>query len=306
MSDRAPLTAARDTLRSAYACAAPISVEPLPGEGCARWRVMSGAACYVLRGHAAGERDALHYAAHLTAFLAEQGLPCAAPRRTRAGALWATSPQGLFTLVPCLPGRPVDRPDNAHRAAVGQLLGRLHRIGRAFALTRPNPRGPAWWREVERNLLGTLQPDQANLLREELRFQALFRWADLPRGAIHGAPGPSHVLFDGQALGGVLGFAQACEEVLLYDLALAVNAWCCAGRGELDESAVSALLGAYHRERPWLAIERGAWPVMLRAAALSGWLAALQAESPAAAQVAAGWQGILAAHTRRRLQLPNL
>ena len=46
--------------------------------------------------------------------------------------------------------------------------------------------------------------------------------------------------------------------------------------GALNPQRVKALLAAYRTERPTRPIERGAWPVMLRAAALRFWLARLE------------------------------
>jgi len=67
-------------------------------------------------------------------------------------------------------------------------------------------------------------------------------------------------------------------ECFLFDVAVCVNDWCLADHERdrrLDEARTIALLEAYHAVRPFSALEREAWPVMLRAAALRFWLSRL-------------------------------
>jgi len=47
-----------------------------------------------------------------------------------------------------------------------------------------------------------------------------------------------------------------------------VNDWASEDDGQLDFQRAGALVAAYQGVRPLTSIERGAWPVLLRAAAL--------------------------------------
>ncbi len=211
----------------------------------------------------------------LTAFLAEHAVPCAHPQRNTDGEYVASLHGKPAALVTRLYGVSVMDPGLAQCAAIGQALGSLHKAGSAFRLARPNPRGPQWWRQAAGRLAGHLAAEDETRLREELRFQALYRFADLPRGIIHADLFRDNALFDGERLTGVIDFYYACTDTWLYDLAITVNDWCSFEDGRLDFERAQALVLAYQRNRPLTHMERGAWPAMLRAAALRFWLSRL-------------------------------
>ena len=142
-------------------------------------------------------------------------------------------------------------------ARVGERLACAHLAARAIA-GRDNPYDAAWRKARAAQINSSLKPEHAALLAAELQFQALYRFADLPRGIIFG---------DGARDPDRVDARYVCREVWLWDLALAAEHWCRVDDG-LARERMEALLAAYHRLRPLTAIERGAWPALLRRAAL--------------------------------------
>lgn len=213
----------------------------------------------------------------LMTHLSAAGIPCPRPVPNRTGAVLGTLRGKPATLVTRLPGRDVTAPTPGHCAAVGSMLGRMHVAGFGYPATMPNPRGMSWWRAAALELEPRLPAEEAALLAQELAFQARppGPQGDLPRGAVHADLFRDNVLFDGEAIGGVIDFYFACTESLLYDLAVTVNDWCVDDRGGLDEPRARALLGAYQTVRPLMNAEREAWPRMLRAGALRFWTSRL-------------------------------
>jgi homoserine kinase type II len=84
-----------------------------------------------------------------------------------------------------------------------------------------------------------------------------------------------NALFENGRLSAVFDFYFAGIDCLLYDVAVCANDWCLAKDYALDEKLGGALLSAYEAVRPVSALEREAWPVMLRAGALRFWLSRL-------------------------------
>jgi homoserine kinase type II len=212
---------------------------------------------------------------NLMAHLAERGVPSAHPVANRAGCYLGMLNGKPAALVARLEGRDVAAPSAPQCAAVGAVLARLHRAGQSYAATMDNPRGPKWWKAALPDVLPFVSADEAALLREEVRFQSLYRFSDLPRGTIHADLFRDNVLFSGERVAGVIDFYFACTDALLYDIAIAVNDWCIAADGELDVARTRAFVDAYAAVRPYTPIERGAWPVMLRAGALRFWVSRL-------------------------------
>ncbi|MBI3936268.1 MAG: homoserine kinase [Betaproteobacteria bacterium] len=212
---------------------------------------------------------------NLMAHLSNHGIPCPKPIADLDNDLLGEINGKPAAIVTCLPGRDLEHPTAQHCARVGAMLANMHLAAKTYPGRMENPRGPKWWKAAMPDILPFLSPEDAALLREEVRFQSLYRLQDLPRGVIHADLFRDNVLFVDATIGGVIDFYFAGVDALLYDVAITVNDWCIDAAGRLDPERVNALLEAYHALRPFTAIERGAWPVMLRAGALRFWVSRL-------------------------------
>ncbi len=214
----------------------------------------------------------------LMAHLARHGIPCPAPMADLSDQYLSSLNGKPAALVTRLSGSSIERPGLGECGELGSLLARMHLAGRTYSAYLDNPRGPKWWRAAARAVRPFLDAEAQALLDEELRFQSLYRFPDLPRGSVHADLFRDNALFEDGRISGVIDFYFAGVDCLLFDLAVCANDWCLidAERDRrLDPARVQALLAAYAALRPFTALERGAWPVMLRAAALRFWLSRL-------------------------------
>jgi len=207
--------------------------------------------------------------------LAAKGVPCPRPVPDQSGGFLGELNGKPAALVAFLPGRDLAAPSPGHCGQAGTLLAGIHAAGDSYAGRMDNPRGPKWWAAVMPEIMPFLGKDDTALLRSEVGFQAGHQFAQLPRGAIHADLFRDNVLFENGSISGVIDFYFACTDVLLYDVAIAVNDWCIDEGGMLNDARTAALLEAYGKLRPFTAAERGAWPVMLRAGALRFWVSRL-------------------------------
>jgi len=211
----------------------------------------------------------------LMAHLARHGIPCPSPIADRRNRLLSALNGKPAALVTRLPGATITAPTAVHCAEVGAVLADMHVAAQSYPGSLENPRGPRWWREAAHEVLPFLDEPRRRLLESELEFQFRDRLRDLQRGPVHADLFRDNVLFDGGRIGGVIDFYFAGVDAWLFDVAVALNDWCVEADGALDRARADAFLGAYHAVRPFTAVERDAWPVMLRAAALRFWLSRL-------------------------------
>ncbi len=215
----------------------------------------------------------LPYFLGLMDHLAAQGLACPTPVHGRDGvALRALAgrPAAICTFLPGIWPRRI-RPE--HAAPLGDALARLHLAGEGFAGRRPNALGPAGWAPLLDRCRADADGVQPGLVAElDAALAAVTRdWPrDLPVGQIHADLFPDNVFFldEPPRVSGVIDFYFACTDLLAYDVAICLNAWCFDADYAFNVTRAAAMLRAYQRVRPLSAAERAALPVLARGAAL--------------------------------------
>ncbi|MFP5357541.1 MAG: homoserine kinase [Gammaproteobacteria bacterium] len=219
--------------------------------------------------------DDLPYFLGLMEHLASRGFPGAMPARTHEGRNLTELNGKPAALVRRLTGQSVLFPTLAQCRAVGRVLGELHIAGQSYAGHCLNSRGADWRRRTAEALLPKVDEPARQLIEDELRAQAGLDLAALPQGVIHADLFRDNALFVEDRLTGVIDFYYACNDALLYDLAVTANDWCFEPDGRLNPARWEALVSAYRSRRELSAAERSAWGLCLRAAAFRFYLSRL-------------------------------
>jgi len=203
--------------------------------------------------------------------LAARAVPCPVPIRDRSGAVLQTVCARSAALFTFLNGISVRRPAVAHCAVVGAALAGLHLAGRDFRMRRDNDLAMPGWHRLRAAIGGNadqLSPGLSELLDRELEALSETWPAGLPDGIIHADLFPDNVLFLSGDVSGMIDFYFACNDILAYDIAICLNAWCFETDHSFNITKARALLEGYRRVRPMANDEAEALPVLARGAAL--------------------------------------
>ncbi|MGY4304111.1 homoserine kinase type II [Bradyrhizobium sp. USDA 4369] len=215
--------------------------------------------------------DDLPYFLGLMAHLAERGVSCPQPARNRDGAVYSTLSGRPAAIINFLEGLWPRKPNVAHCAGVGTALARMHLAGRDFPLVRKNPLSVSGWMSLfaqAADRADTVQAGLSALLAAELDVLARSWPTDLPEGVIHADLFPDNVFFLGDQLSGLIDFPFSCNDILAYDVAICLNAWCFEADHSLNVTKARAFFHAYGRERPLSQAELAALPLLARGAAI--------------------------------------
>ena len=220
-------------------------------------------------------RADLPFYAGLMDHLAHREVICPAPMRMDSGELIAEVNGRPAVIVTRLPGAPETRADAHLCERAGEILAGLHVAAVDYDASLDNWRGAAWRQGFAEAVKPKLTGVENELIAAENRYQGIHDDSVLPQGIIHGDFFHDNVLWDDEGQGGVIDFYFACDDALLYDVAIAVNDWCVNADATLDHARAHAFIRGYESQRPLESFERSLWPVMLRRAALRTWLGRL-------------------------------
>jgi homoserine kinase type II len=203
--------------------------------------------------------------------LAQRGLVCPQPVHGRDGAALRHLCGRHAAITTFLPGVWPRRVRQLHCGPVGTALARLHLTGADYLPRRENALGPRSWTPLLDRCRSRADEVRAGLAREldDTLDGILAAWpAGLPAGHIHADMFPDNVFFlDGQ-LSGVIDFYFAATDLLAYDIAVCLNAWCFEQDFSFNVTKGTALLTAYQAVRALTAEEQAALPVLCQGAAM--------------------------------------
>ena len=204
--------------------------------------------------------------------LASKGCPVPRTIHDRANQAYRMLGEKAVALIEFLPGVSVDHPEAAQARSVGAALAGIHLASADFASRRANGLSLPSWQELADDCgetgLASINPDLPRLVGDELAYLQAQWPQDLPQAVIHADLFPDNVLMLGDAVGGLIDFYFACNDILAYDLAVTHAAWSFEADGTFRPAIAAALIEGYCAVRPLSDAERAALPVLARGAAM--------------------------------------
>lgn len=211
---------------------------------------------------------------NLKQHLSDRGIPCPLPLLMKSGKNLGQLAGRAATIVSFLEGKSLSQANASHCRQVGEILGEMHLAGQSFGMRRQNGLDlPAWRPLFEKSgkRSDEVQSGLANWIEQELDFLESHWPTGLPTGVIHADLFRDNVFFDGDRLTGVIDFYFSCTDLLAYDLAITVNAWCFEKQNEhfeLDTEMAQSLIEGYQSKRRLESPEAESFPILCRGAAL--------------------------------------
>jgi homoserine kinase type II len=208
----------------------------------------------------------------LMTHLASRGVNCPQPVKAKNGEalrMLAGRPAAIITF---LEGSWPRKPNAAHCAGVGKALAQMHLAGADFSMSRANALSVAGWRPLFESAAARaddVQPSLQAFLATELDYLESNVWPEhLPGGVIHADLFPDNVFFLNDRVSGIIDFTFACTDMLAYDVAICLNAWCFEADCSFNVTKARALLSAYGQMRQLSKAEEDALPLLARGSAL--------------------------------------
>jgi len=160
-----------------------------------------------------------------------------------------------YAITTFMSGAEVTNLENTHIAEAAKTLALMHLASGDFALQKPNAMSLSKCEHLLTSSLSCTNSLESNLdifLKEEINFleTTIGKYRPLPKGNIHADFFPDNVFFDNDnKVSAVIDFYFSCYNYFVYDLMIAINAWCFNSNGIPDLEKINCFLNEYQKVR---------------------------------------------------------
>jgi len=215
--------------------------------------------------------DDLPFFIGLMDHLFRNGINCPKPVRNNSGNALGTLSGRPAAIVTFLDGLSLSHPTPQHCEALGAAVANMHVAGQGFEISRQNALSINDWRplyELSAARIDTIQPGLSNLVEAELNYLENNWPTSLPTGIIHADLFPDNVFFLKGELSGFIDFYFSCNDMLAYDVAICINAWCFDDNNNYNLENAEMFLAGYQNIRKFSNAEKDAFPILIRGSAI--------------------------------------
>lgn len=203
--------------------------------------------------------------------LSDSGINCPQPIKMKNGEALSQLCGRPAAIVSFLNGVSVSAPTVEQCRQVGEMLAKMHQATSDFEMKLDNALSQKNWRafyQRSAERAGEILESLPKTMDDELSFLDANWPKDLTHGVVHADMFPDNVFFLNNQLSGIIDFYFAANDLLAYDVAVCINAWCFDADHVFDINRSQALLQGYQSIRNLSNTEVAALPVLCRGASI--------------------------------------
>ena len=210
--------------------------------------------------------DELPYFLDLMTHLRKKGIVCPLPVPAKTGETLLSLCGKKACLTTFLQGKSTTHITASQCAQLGKNMAKMHLAGQDFKQYRKNDLSVDGWKSLL-NKIGknadTVSDGLFDEMSDTLQTVTAAFPSGLPQGVIHADLFPDNVFFTDGLLSGIIDFYFSCNDALVYELAVCLNAWCFdQDTWDFNPEKASNMIEGYESVRSLSDAERNAFPVL--------------------------------------------